>query len=98
MVTNIASTLHQEAANAMPREYMNSAMLFDSCQLLIVHEHAIDTAAFPSPTEVSIKQGLASINLKGRTDFQIPPESFRAIICDVDYCFFAAFAFDTEGQ
>jgi hypothetical protein len=65
---------------------LNSTMLLDSCQLLILHEHAIDTTAFPSPTQVCIEQGLTSINLKARMDFQIMPENFRAIIRDVNYC------------
>ena len=45
----------------MTGKYMNTAMLFDPCQLLIMHEHAIDAATLPSATKVSVKEGVASI-------------------------------------
>ena len=72
----ITATLHKKAAHAMSREYMNSAMLFDSRQFLVIHEHAIDTLTFPTSTKVSVKQWLAFINYKRCTDFQITPEVF----------------------
>ncbi len=76
----------------MSREYMNSSMLLDSSELLIIHEHAIDTLAFPTSTKVSVKQWLAFTNYKRCTDFQITPESLRAIVCDEDQSIFATLA------
>jgi hypothetical protein len=35
----------------MPRKGMNAPELFDSRMFLVVHEHAIDTATFPTSTE-----------------------------------------------
>jgi len=30
-------------------------MLLDPCQLLVIHEHAIDTAAFPTSSKVGVE-------------------------------------------
>ena len=59
----ITPPLHEKATQAMTSEYMDPAMLFDPCQFLIVHEHAVDTATFPTARKVGEIQRLAFIYL-----------------------------------
>jgi hypothetical protein len=77
---------------------MEAAMLLDPCKLLIMHEHPIDAAAFPSASKVSVKERFAPIYHERSADFQIPPGCLAAFICDIDHGFFTAFSFDTKGQ
>jgi len=75
----------------MTGKYMNTAMLFDPGQLLIMHEHAIDAVTLPSATKVSVTEGFASIYHEMSTHFQITPESLCAIVGEEDQSIFAAF-------
>jgi len=77
---DIASAFHQEATHAMTGKDMNTPMLFDSRESLVVHEHAIDAATFPESTKIRIEQRFATIYLQRLTCFHIASEGLSTII------------------
>jgi len=71
---------------------VNTAVLLDSGELLIVHEHAIDASAFPASSKVGVEEWLATIDYKRHTYLKIAPECLCTIIRDEDQRIFATFA------
>lgn len=94
----ITSLLHQEASHAMSSKDMNATMLLDPCQLLVIHEHAVDTLPFPPARKVSIEQRLPAINLQWGTYLKITPQSLGTIIRDEDQSIFATLAAPAHKQ
>jgi hypothetical protein len=63
---------------------MNSAMLLDSGEFLVIYEHPIHAPTFPASSKICVEQRFATIYQERSADFQITLECLRAVICDKD--------------
>jgi len=68
----------------MPCEHVDTTMFFDTGESLVLHEHSVDTASFPSPAEIGIKKWLTPIDYEWGAHFEITTQGLCAIVGDED--------------